>query len=338
MSQFQKEKLLVNALLADMDKADANTIGDVIRNYVDSDYTLFGCYPFNQIDDADTAIEKVWEPLFKSFNHIQRRQDIFMSGESEHSGGTWVMSMGHFMGLFDSDWIGLRATGKTTMLRYAEFFCVEGDKITKSAFFVDLIGFMHQIGLNPLPLQTGANFLCPGPRTNDGILMEDYPPAEAEHTLKVVNLMIDDLTELNKTANDNCGPELLAKSWHENMAWFGPAGIGSMHTIERYQRHHQYPFRQGLKDKVFNGHICRFAEGNYACFFGWPNLTNTAKGGFLGLPGGQKADMRVVDVYRRDGDKLAENWVIIDLPYWLKQQGLDILERTATISNPPTVN
>jgi hypothetical protein len=35
----------------------------------------------------------------------------------------------------------------------------------------------------------------------------------------------------------------------------------------------------------------------------------------------------VVDVYRRDGDKLAENWVIIDLPHWLNMQGLDVLAR-----------
>ena len=37
--------------------------------------------------------------------------------------------------------------------------------------------------------------------------------------------------------------------------------------------------------------------------------------------------MRVVDVYRRDGDKLAENWVLIDLPHWLSMQGLDVLAR-----------
>ena len=43
---------------------------------------------------------------------------------------------------------------------------------------------------------------------------------------------------------------------------------------------------------------------------------------------------RVVDVYHREGDKLVENWVIIDLPYWLKQQGLDILKRTQSIANP----
>ena len=47
---------------------------------------------------------------------------------------------------------------------------------------------------------------------------------------------------------------------------------------------------------------------------------------------GIRADMRVVDVYYRKGDKLLENWVLMDVPYWLKQQGLDILTRTTTSS------
>jgi hypothetical protein len=38
--------------------------------------------------------------------------------------------------------------------------------------------------------------------------------------------------------------------------------------------------------------------------------------------------MRVIDIYRRDGDKLAENWVFIDLLHFWKQQGVDILART----------
>ena len=54
----------------------------------------------------------------------------------------------------------------------------------------------------------------------------------------------------------------------------------------------------------------------------------------MGLPGGERPHMRVVDVYRREGDKLQENWVIIAIPYWLNQQGLDVLERTRSILNP----
>ena len=53
---------------------------------------------------------------------------------------------------------------------------------------------------------------------------------------------------------------------------------------------------------------------------------------FLGLPGNDaRADMRVVDIYRRDGDKLAENWVFIDLLHWLSMQGLDVLKRLPSV-------
>lgn len=193
---------------------------------------------------------------------------------------------------------------------------------------------MHQLGLNPLPLQTGASFVYPGPRTHDGLLIEPQDQQESQKTLKLVNQMIGDLTVLNKNENDCPHPDLLKKTWHDDMIWYGPAGIGASYTIPRYQEQHQFPFRRGLKDKVFNGHICRFAEGNYAGFFGWPNLTNTPIGGFLGLPASNiAADMRVVDIYRREGEKLSENWVLIDLPWWLKQQGVDVLERTKTIIN-----
>ena len=48
----------------------------------------------------------------------------------------------------------------------------------------------------------------------------------------------------------------------------------------------------------------------------------------MGLPACDRTvEMRVVDVYRRDGDKLAENWIFIDIPHFLSMQGLDLLDR-----------
>jgi hypothetical protein len=195
--------------------------------------------------------------------------------------------------------------------------------------------FREQAGVYPLPPATGVYYNYPGPRTHDGLLFEDAAPEAGEQTLALVGRMVDDLTELNKSGSMTCPPEILERTWSNDMVWYGPAGIGATYTIPRYQEQHQLPFRQSLADKQFNGHVCRFAEGDYACFFGWPNLSNTPIGGWLGLPGGKvNATMQVVDVYRREGDKLEENWIFIDLPYWLKQQGLDVLERTAGIMNP----
>ena len=232
------------------------------------------------------------------------------------------------MGLFDKDWLGIPATRKLAFLRYAEFHRVEDGKVAESAFFCDVLSVMHQAGCYPLPPPTGADIIQPGPRTRDGVMLEAQPPGEGEKTMGLVNEMIEDLSELNKSGDDRCPPEVLQKTWHDDMIWYGPTGIGATYTIPRYQQQHQFPFRTQLKDKVFNGHVARIAEGNYLGFFGWANLTNTPTGGFLGLPGNDcRADMRVVDIYRRDGDKLAENWVFIDLLHWLSMQGLDVLQR-----------
>ena len=335
MGDYQQQKALILDYFADMEAATAASVESVLRKYVSDDYQFFGVHPFNELCGATDVAAAVWAPLYRAWTPIQRRQDVFMAGTSEVSGDQWVMSMGHFLGLLDGDWLGIRATRKMTMLRYAEFNSVREGKIVKTGFFCDILGVMHQLGIQPLPPQTGASFVYPGPRTHDGLQFEQQPESEGVRTMSVLTRMIEDLNELNRTGNDRCPPEALARSWHEDMIWYGPAGIGASYTIERYQQQHQYPFRGGLRDKVFHGHVCRFAEGAYACFFGWPNLSNTPTGGFLGLPGGQvRSDMRVVDVYRRQGDKLAENWVLIDIPYWLKQQGLDVLERTRSIFNP----
>ncbi len=334
MKSYQIQKSLILSFYDEIEAANANSIAKVIRKFTKPELQWYGVYPFNEQKGGDAVAEVFWIPFLSAWSNVQRRQDIFLAGTSEIDNADWVISMGHFMGLLDVNWLGLPASRKIAFLRYADFNCIKDGKIIRSSFFCDLIGLMHQLGLNPLPLQTGASFVYPGPRTHDGLLIEPQDQQESQKTLKLVNQMIGDLTDLNKNENDCPHPDLLKKTWHEDMIWYGPAGIGASYTIPRYQEQHQFPFRRGLKDKVFNGHICRFAEGNYAGFFGWPNLTNTPIGGFLGLPASNiAADMRVVDIYRREGEKLSENWVLIDLPWWLKQQGVDVLERTKTIMN-----
>ncbi len=332
--KYQTSKNLVRDYFDAMENATPDTVADVLKSYVTDDYHWRGVYPFREQFGADTVADVFWQPLMNGLRHIQRRQDIFIAGTSEVSGDEWVMSMGNFMGLFDADWLGIRHTRKMANLRYAEFNRVENGKITHTGLFIDIMGLMTQAGMYPLPPSTGAYFNYPGPRTHDGLLYEDADPAEGVKTQDLVNRMVQDLSDLNESGSMTCPPEILEKTWSPRMIWYGPAGIGASYTIPRYQEQHQLPFRNNLDDKKFKGHVCRFAEGNFACFFGWPNLSNRAIGGFLGLPAGKEsAVMQVVDVYRREGDLLAENWVLIDIPYWLKQQGLDVFARTEQILN-----
>ena len=325
---FSIEKQAVSSFFTALERAQESEIQSVFDEYCASEYKCFASYPWRLIESSEAMVNDVWMPMKSALHRMQRREDIFFAGNNEADGNVWVVSMGHFMGLFDEPFLDIPPTGKIAMLRYAEFNCVVDGKIASGGLFVDLIGLMRQAGFDPLPNETGQHFIYPGPRTHDGLLYEDADQVESQRTSTVLNQMIDDLDELNLSGDDRCPPEFLARTWVDDMVWYGPAGIGASFTIPRYQQQHQYPFREGLTNKVFNGHICRVAEGNYAGFFGWPNLKNTAAGGFLGLPKNDvHAEMQVVDIYRREGDKLAENWVIIDLPYWLKQQGMDIFER-----------
>ncbi len=328
MPHYQDNKTLVLQFYEELEAASANDAGNVLSRFMSSDYRFRGVHPFNEIDGADAVAGTVWKPLFDAFTATQRRQDIFMAGTNNEDGSEWVTSMGNFMGLFDNDWLGIPSTGKITFLPYVEFNRISDGKISESAFFCDIISVMKQVGLSPLPMQTGAEIVNPGPRTHDGLLFNIQDPAASKKTLDLANQMCDDLV----TDGLESPSTTLAKTWHEGMTWFGPSGIGATYTIDRYQLQHQGPFGAGLEDIVFNGHDCNYAEGNYSGWFGWPSLTMTSSGGFMGLPASdRRLHMRLVDMYRRDGDKLAENWVFIDMLYWMMQQDVDVLERMRKI-------
>lgn len=338
MVNFSNEKRLVRDCFSALERASADAVEQVLAEYTADTYTWRGVYPFRELSGTGPVAKIFWGPLKESLTAMQRRQDIFIAGHNEVGADTredpevWVFSMGNFMGLFDKPWLGIRPTGRMVNLRYAEFSLVKDGRIAESGMFLDIIGLMEQTGCSPLPPSTGLYFNYPGPRNHNGLLFGDQDPEEGEETLKLVDRMIDDLSDLNDSGSMGCPPEVLERSWSDQMIWYGPAGVGATYTIPRYQKQHQLPFRNNMGDKKFNGHVCRIGEGDFACFFGWPNLSNSPLGGWLGLPGGAKhLEMQVVDVYCREGDKLLENWVIIDIPYWLKQQGLDIFKRNQEI-------
>lgn len=312
-----------------LEAATPDRMADAINRYGAPDYTFRGVHPFNELQGADAVVEVVWRPLQESFTSLQRRQEIFFAGPNRIDGNLWVTSMGKLMGLFDRDWLGIPSTGKIVLVPYCEFFRIDHDRIAESALWVDIISVMQQAGIQPLPMQTGAEIINPGPRTADGVLLKQQDDADSQKTLDLIMEMCDDLIRdrLESPA------DLLRKTWHENMVWFGPAGIGATFTIDRYQRQHQGPFRAGLDNIVFNGHVLEHAEGFYGGWFGWPNLTMNQGNGFLGLPASDTpTEMRVVDIYRRDGDKLAENWIFIDFLHYLSLLGVDILERCQEIA------
>ena len=328
MTQIEAAKTLVQAHYTALADATADTVADILAQRTSANYLWRGVHPFNIQSGVIGAATAFWQPFLRSMTALQRREDIFFASKNEIDGFTsvWTVSMGHLMGLFDAPFLNIPATRNIIMLRYAEFNRVENGEIVETALFCDLLHLMTQAGVNQFPNQTAAHLVQPGPRTHDGLLMTASDPAEGEKTLYVIDRMIGAISAANANPKERTPHQELLQDWTQDMLWWGPEGIGATYTIDRYIEQHQSPFRRLLKDRAFNGHMCRMAEGNYGGFFGWPNLTLTNSDGFMGIPASDvRVDMRVVDIYRRQGDKLAENWVFIDMLHFLKMQGVDVL-------------
>ncbi|MEO9573725.1 MAG: ester cyclase [Tateyamaria sp.] len=327
MIDFSHAKACVQAHHAAMAGATSETVTRALSQHMAPEATWRGMHPFHVQNGPQSVAEVFWTPFLQAMSRVQRREDVFFAGDNYlESGGRWVASMGHFMALFDAPFLGIQPTGKIVMVRYAEFSRVENDQIVEQALFIDLLHLMAQVGQYPLPDMTAAQLVQPGPMTHDGLLRDAQDTNESAKTLALIERMIGAIDNANKAENPPTPQEELAEDWMDDMVWWGPTGIGATYTIDRYIQQHQQPFRTQLGARQFNGHICRMAEGNYGGFFGWANLTMECTGPYLGLPpSGKWADMRVVDIYRRDGDKLAENWVFIDMLHFLNMQGLDVL-------------
>ena len=325
---FQSEKQLILNFYDAIGNSKIEEIPKVLSNYCSEDLLWRGFHPFNEIIGLDNLYLQFWKPFKKSFFNSQRRMDIFLAGYNTISGneGVWVVSMGHLMSLFDNPWIGIKDTKKIAILRYCEFSKIQNGKITEVAMFFDIPHLMLQAGIKPFPDETGISLVQPGPLTHDGLMFNEQDPNVGNKTLEIIENMINDVKVWTSTSRASLIDEL-KKSWNDNMVWWGPTGIGSTYTIERYADQHAGPFRETFKDRKFIGHLCRVSEGNYGGFFGWPNLTLTPKKKFMGIKTTPKSsEMRVIDMYRREGKKLTENWVFIDLLHYLKILGIDILK------------
>ncbi len=325
MSDFQVEKKVILSFYSALQTAPLDKVEEVCSQFISKNYLWQSYHPFSDQYCSKDLAKQFWIPLKKSIKSLQRRQDIFIAGQNEIDNfqSTWVVSMGHLMGLFDESWLGIQPTNKMVLLRYAEFNKVEKNKIIQTAMYFDIPHFMTQANLNPFPNATGMNLVQPGPMTHDGLYFTKQKQKTGKKTLSAINYMINSLGNWdNKLSLE----KELQLSWHDDMIWWGPTGIGSTFTIERYATQHSGPFRQAFSNRKFNGHVCRLTEGNFGGFFGRPNLTLTLTGEFMGIPPtGYEATMNIVDLYRREGSKLSENWVFIDLlGFWL-QHGIDVL-------------
>jgi len=322
-------KSLLAPLFAAMRDFSEDSVKTELAKIVDSDANAHLCHPFGDQRGARSLYDAAFAPLLAAMPDLERRDLIIVAG-LDGDGGNWVAAAGHYMGTFSSPFLDILPTGHLAHIRYHEFFRVEDGKVVEIQAIWDIPELMMQASAWPMVPSLGREGLVPGPMTQDGLSPGDDPTtSSASH-----DLVIDMLTHLSRHPSEG-GIEVmqLERFWHPRMNWYGPAGIGTARGIAGFRNWHQIPFLEALPDRKggTSGTLRSpfFAQGSYVAVTGWPNMQMTVTGdGWLGIaPTGQKITMRSLDFWRIEGDKIRENWVLVDLLDVYAQLGVDVFAR-----------
>ena len=206
---------------------------------------------------------------------------------------------------------------------------MENGQIVEVQAIWDIPELMMQAGAWPMAPSLGREWHTPSPITQDGLLDTTDKTDRAQFCQAHI---LDMLTALVRHPVEPVEAMELERFWHPKMTWYGPAGIGTARGISGFRNWHQIPFLNAMPDRgqfpdETTFHF--FAEGDYVAVTGWPDMVQTITGsGWMGIaPNGQKIEMRSLDFWRLDGDKIRENWVLVDLLDVYRQLGVDVFAR-----------
>ena len=324
-------KQFIHSFMKEMDGAISSkkATKQVLQKYLSKNVRLEITKPFEgEMKGIKSYSEDFWLPLLESFPDIENQPYILIGGKYE--GRDYVSATGNLIGTFKKDWLGIPATNQPTWLRYSATYLIKKGKIDKIWYFFDMIDVMRQAGFNFIP-NKGIDWIPPAPMTGDGIVTYQTDKAEGQKSIDLTNAMLDGLGEYDGKTLESMAQE---RFWDEkDMMWYGPSGIGTTRGLKGFQDNHQIPFLVGFPDrgitpKKGKEYFAQIGDGNYSCDFGFPAMYGTHNGdGWLGLKAtGKKITLRVVDYWRREGDKLKENWVFIDIVDVMEQLGVDVFD------------
>ncbi len=301
---------------------------NIVSKALTPDTVWHGFQPLRHLYGEDEIWARFWRPLLQAIPDLVRRPYIFLGGHFE--GGDWVCGTGDFIGTFARDWalgdVAIPAGGSSVHFRFGEFCRVENGKIVEIRIIVDLPDLMRQAGINLLPPSYGRDRWIPGPLAGDGVLLAEQEPAESEKSLHLVEAMI--FGGLNKYDGKDQASQGLELYWHPHMVWHGPVGIGSAYGLDEFKQNAQGPIVRAFPDRRGVGHQARVGDGRFAASTGWPSLAGTHLNKYMDWePTGKRIGWNIMDFWKRDGGKLLENWVMIDLIGAALESKIDLLAK-----------
>jgi predicted ester cyclase len=130
---------------------------------------------------------------------------------------------------------------------------------------------------------------------------------------------------------------VMEEFWTAEMAWRGPAGIGTTYGVADFEQKVRAPMIRAFPQKVGIDEI-RIAEGEYVAAMGHQHAHQVEA--WLGIPAtANPIKMRYMDFWRieqHDGEpRLAENWVLIDILGVLEQAGYNVEKVLKFVGSQP---
>ncbi len=324
-------KQRVMAIMQALAEEPLERLQAIARDGLAEDVALNVTHPVNELRGIEAGLEKLWLPLRRALPDMERREHFVAGGR--YRDGDWIACMGHYLGTFESDLLGIPATRGAVCLRYCEGHELRDGVIVASYIFLDFLDLMRQAGYFPIAPSLGREMRWLPPRTLDGVVVTPQDDARSRNTIETILRMHKALGYYSgqPPSRDVLDEMEQAKHWHKNFMWYGPAGIGTTRGLKGFEDYHQIPFLVAFPDRAGSaqGHFIRVGDGYFAVTGGWGYLRATHTGGelFGAPPTGKRIKMRVMDFYRCDDETIVENWVPIDVPHILLQMGVDVFGR-----------
>lgn len=276
------------------------------------------------------------EPFRFTLPEVERQFHILMSGKSSgkiedgRDGRPWVAATGYLEGKSQSNFMGIPRSESRLRLRWAEFLRFEEDEIVEIQMQVDLVDWLEQISRPILPKCRGLPGVWPAPTAFDGVISRDPDTGMTRATLELGRSLL--FGGLNAFDTEDLSSMGMARYFHPNVKWYGPAGIGACLSLTEFEELHQRPWLKSFPDRKVQDLASLFADGRLLAASGTVAVKATHSGEpYLdsGPAKNQPIEFSGLDFWLRTGDVFTENWVFVDFVHLFNQMGIDLMDRVS---------
>ena len=325
----QRNKANARSFWSAFVEAPLEELSSAASQHLADNFHFQGFDPLGDLDGASGFTDEFHRPFREAFPDLTRQIHIAMGGISEGKadgspdGAHWVGGTGYLSGTQTKDLWGIPARNQELRLRWGEFLQFDADgRIIRSQMLIDVIDWLEQIGISPLPPSRGVPFVYPAPTGTEGALWEDQ--GDATELLAFGRQFI--FGGLNAFDQSNLKSMKMADYFHPNLKWYGPGGIGACLSLKEFEDLHQRPWLEAFPDRKVGDLDNLIAEGDFVGASSLPGVWLTHTGPYLGHAGSQqRAGVNGIDFWRYENGQFTENWVFVDMLHLFRQFGIDLM-------------